>query len=138
MIVRFFVPGKPVPKGRPRVTKWGTYTPKSTVEYERRIKNAWLDLKALPFPPNTPLFINVHVHFEIPKSESKKKRAALNGQPHTKRGDLDNVVKCVLDALNEMAFPDDSAVVAIFADKYWDENPRTEITIGEWKVTYVE
>ena len=32
--VRFFVDGRPVPKGRPRVTRHGTYTPKSTREYE--------------------------------------------------------------------------------------------------------
>ena len=27
--VHFFVDGRPVPKGRPRVTRHGTYTPKS-------------------------------------------------------------------------------------------------------------
>lgn len=38
--VRFFVDGRPVPKGRPRVTRHGTYTPKSTREYEAAIRAA--------------------------------------------------------------------------------------------------
>lgn len=36
------VTGKPVPKGRPRFTRYGgTYTPPTTVEYENRVADAW-------------------------------------------------------------------------------------------------
>ncbi len=36
------VHGKPVPKGRPRFTRYGgTYTPATTVEYENRVADAW-------------------------------------------------------------------------------------------------
>lgn len=34
------VPGPPVPKGRPRVTRFGTHTPARTREYEARCKEA--------------------------------------------------------------------------------------------------
>jgi len=36
------VDGKPVPKGRPRFSKYGgVYTPATTVEYENRVADAW-------------------------------------------------------------------------------------------------
>lgn len=47
--VRFFVDGRPVPKGRARVTRHGTYTPKSTREYEAAIRAAWERENVMPF-----------------------------------------------------------------------------------------
>lgn len=37
VIASFTVDGRPVPKGRPRVTQHGTYTPQRTRDYERRV-----------------------------------------------------------------------------------------------------
>lgn len=39
----FTIPGDPMGKGRPRVSKFGTYTPKKTVEYENLVKRILLD-----------------------------------------------------------------------------------------------
>jgi len=132
--ITFTVPGRPVPKGRPRVTRFGTYTPDSTKKYEAAVRKAWQDQSGQTFPADTPLAVIVSVHFEIPKSISKKQRLALEGQPHTKqRGDLDNVVKSVLDALNGAAFPDDAAVCFIIASKDFHTEPCTEVTIMKKK-----
>lgn len=133
MSVTIIVPGKPVPKGRPRVTKWGTFTPKTTVEYESRIKAAWEAASASPFPGGAPLLVDIVAYFEIPKSESKRKQAAMQDTPHIKRGDIDNVAKCCLDALNGLAFPDDGAVCVIRAEKRWAKNPHTDITVSLWE-----
>ena len=130
MTIRFTVPGRPVPKGRPRVTRYGTYTPKATVEYERSIRESWSAQSGQSFPAGTPLFVTVSAHFEIPRSLSKKARLALRFAPHTRHhGDLDNVVKSVLDALNGHAFPDDCAVCMIHASKDYRDEPGTEVTI---------
>ena len=47
-----------------------------------------------------------------------------------RRGDLDNVLKITLDALNGVAYADDSQITRIEANRYDDkDNPRVEIGI---------
>jgi len=63
----------------------------------------------------------------IPKSKSSK----LDGTPHYKRPDNDNLQKMYLDCL-QMAgniLTDDSIVSEIHAYKVYSKNPRTEIVI---------
>lgn len=53
----------------------------------------------------------------MPESWSKKKRAAMIGQPHQQRPDLDNYLKAFLDAtLNE-----DGHIWNVHASKIWGE-----------------
>lgn len=48
----------------------------------------------------------------------------------SKRGDLDNRIKVVLDALQGVAYADDKQVIEIHAYRYDDkENPRIEIDV---------
>ena len=42
-----------------------------------------------------------------------------DGQPDTMKPDIDNIVKSVLDALNGVAWEDDSSVTHVEADKAW-------------------
>ena len=133
-IIQFVVPGPPVPKARPRVTQYGTYTPKRTLDYEKAVYTAWKQQSGVVFQADTPLIVYVYAHFAIPKSLSEKKKQALVGQPYTKqRGDMDNIVKAVLDALNKHAFADDSAVCAIVALKDYQPTPTTTVIIKEYK-----
>lgn len=130
MITSFVVPGHPIPKARPRVTRYGTYTPASTVDYELRVRKAWLAVGGAEFPPDTPLSVTVVANFQIPKSISKRMRILMEGAFHTKhRGDIDNVVKSVLDALNGYAFPDDCIVCVVHCMKRWASEPSTVVTI---------
>ena len=46
-----------------------------------------------------------------------------------KRPDWDNVGKIVTDALNGVAYDDDSQIVSASVEKYYSEEPRTEIKI---------
>ena len=47
-----------------------------------------------------------------------------------KRGDLDNLLKAVLDALNGVAYGDDEQVVRIEANRYDDKRaPRVEVHV---------
>ena len=140
--VSFMVPGEPVAKGRPRFSvrkskDGGAYvsvrTPDKTVIYENQVKLEYRDQTGgFKFPDDAMLEIEIEAYFSIPKSASKKKRAAmLTGDIRpTKRPDADNVLKC-MDALNGIAFRDDSQIVRATIDKYYDAAPRMIVTISE-------
>lgn len=128
--VLFFVDGRPVPKGRPRVTRHGTYTPKSTQEYEAAVRAAWEQQYIMPFAEGDALALDVAAYFPIPKGTAKKRSAEMNRRPYLKRGDLDNIVKAVMDALNGYAYPDDAAIYSISARKlYTDGEPFTAVIL---------
>lgn len=130
-MIHFVIPGEPKAKARPRVTTKGiTYTPKSTVEYENWVKQCYL-VKYGQTMLEGEVKATIKAYFGIPKSTSKKKRKSmLNGEIRpTKKPDTDNIAKSVLDSLNGIAYKDDSAVVALQVDKYFDENPRVEVTL---------
>lgn len=49
-----------------------------------------------------------------------------------RRGDLDNSIKVLLDALKGVAFVDDAQVVAIYATRFDDKaRPRVEVVVDE-------
>lgn len=133
MKVEFTVPGIPVGKSRPRFTKDGhTYTPQKTREYEDKVVQCWQYQSGKGFAAGVPLKAIVTAFFTVPKSTSKKKAAALDGAPHIKRPDADNVAKAILDALNGHAYNDDSAIAALTVWKYQTTGAsRVEVIIEE-------
>jgi len=129
----FVIYGQPVAKGRPRLGKWGTYTPPKTIEYENLVKLSYIEkFRNEPLLENQ-LKISIKFYFQIPKSVSKKKKQAmLEGKiMHDKRPDLDNCIKSITDALNGIAYKDDNQIVQIHACKFYSEEPRTEVCIEE-------
>ena len=118
MKVTFKVPGIPVGNGRPRFMKSGhTYTPQKTRDYEDKVVQCWECQSRKGFAAGVPLRGTVTAFFTVPKSTSKKKAAALDGTPHTKRPDADNVAKAILAALNGHAYNDDSAIAMLTVRK---------------------
>lgn len=127
------IDGVPVAKGRPRLGRYGTYTPKKTQEYEEYVKMCWVAKYGSIQPSEQPLEMNIVFYMPIPKSYSKKQRAEmLNGRiKHTKKPDIDNLIKSVLDALNGLAYADDSQIIKVTAVKRYAETGSTELTIKE-------
>ena len=131
--IELTVPGEPRGKARPRVTRSGiTYTPTKTVNYETFIKG----LFAAKYPDFMPLEqvlkAEITAYLLIPKSTSKKKEGMMKMgiiKP-TKRPDVDNVLKAVLDALEGLAYKNDNQIVRVIIDKDYSERPRMEITIS--------
>ena len=105
------VNGKVVGKQRPRVTRHGTYTPKETKEYEKKIADAWRELGVAPF--EGPVEVTVFVERKMPDSRPKK----LLSEPDIYKPDADNILKVVQDALNGVAYLDDKYVVDAFVKK---------------------
>jgi Holliday junction resolvase RusA-like endonuclease len=130
MMIKFKIPGEPQGKGRARVTKFGTYTPEKTQNYEAFIKIIAKE-STKEFYQNEPLMINISAYYAIPKSVSKKKRMEMQIMKinPTKKPDLDNIVKVVCDALNGICYRDDSQIVSVVANKYYAEIPSVQVLI---------
>lgn len=137
--VKFTVPGQPKGKARARTVRRGggksfSYTPEGTVLYENLIKTCYLqDAGHVLFNDGQPLAVSITAFYEVPKSYSKKKKQEmLDGQLYpTKKPDIDNIAKCVLDALNKLAYRDDTQVVRLHMEKHYAEIPRVEVEIRE-------
>lgn len=110
---RFTVPGNPVPKARPRVANGHAYTPLATLEAEGLVQLAARKAGVRPLlgPVRLSLFF---------------------ARGDLRRCDLDNLAKLVQDALNGIAYEDDSQIVELQATKVLDrEKPRTEVVVSE-------
>lgn len=138
-MISFKVMGEPIGKGRPRVTARGgkfahAYTPKRTKEYEDKIRFEFMasTCEKMPvFTKGIPLKVDAIIAFGIPQSYSKKKREQCQRGllVPTKKPDIDNVLKCVFDALSGYAFYDDSQITEISSEKIYADEPYVEIKI---------
>lgn len=132
--IYFIVPGEVRPKERPRFTRSGrVFTPKKTQEYERKVKAAYMSEcpSGMAFPDCSVEMV-LNIYMQVPKSYSKKKRDhMICFEFPTKKPDIDNQIKAVADALNGVAYTDDSQIVSITVNKFWSEESRAEITLRE-------
>lgn len=135
----FVVRGEPVAKGRPKFTTRGGFvraiTPEKTANYETLVKLSFQEQcpDAVPFPKDVPLYVIVNAFFSIPKSASKKKAEAMRDcaiRP-TKKPDCDNLAKIICDALNGIAYYDDSQVVTLEVRKFYSDEPEVYVRICE-------
>lgn len=123
------IPGPPIAKKRPRFVRRGkfvsAYNPQETEE------GRWLWDATLQLGPDfgiimVPLELSLSFHMPIPASMSKKARAVAIY--HTKKPDVDNCVKFVLDCLNGVLYRDDCLIYKIEAVKLYSHDPRTVIS----------
>lgn len=128
-MIQLVITGDPCAKQRPRVCKWGTYTPEKTVNYETLVKELFIvsGQKKL----EGPIYMRVIAEFGIPKSDSKKTRELkLAGTlKHTKKPDYDNVAKIISDALNGLAYDDDSQIYDAHVTKIYSESPKVTVLL---------
>lgn len=135
MKITFTVPGKPQGKGRPRFTKNGrTYTPEKTAEYEALIKRMYLLQGGKLFEGAVKL--SILILYPIPKSTTKKDRELMVSGSilPTKKPDGDNVEKAVADALNKVAYLDDSQIIEAKWQKIYaadDEHIGLVVTVSD-------
>ena len=116
--------GEPVTQGRPRFTKTGhTYDPQRSRNYKQLVR-FWVTqhLKKIDgFKPyENALCVDLTFYLGIPTSWSKQKRIqASQGQirPIVRNGDIDNMVKAILDANNGLLWVDDAIITDLSARK---------------------
>lgn len=124
-MVYFFVPGKVQGKARPRFSsRSGTvYTPSKTKSYERQIKEAYEVQEGLCREGR--VMVVIEAVFPIPKSWTRaKKAAAMAGKIPPGKPDIDNILKVVLDGLNDVAYEDDKQVVLTQCKKVYADTTR--------------
>lgn len=124
MSIRIIVPGAPIPKARPRMTRVGhVYTPKRTADYEKLIglkARAAVAAGGETFPEGVPVRATINIALPPPK----KHREAPTSKP-----DIDNYIKAALDGINGIVLHDDSQIVSIHADKVYSEKPRLDMIL---------
>lgn len=120
----FEVRGEVVGSARPRVTRHGTYMPAKTRRYRETIKGNFIEQGGRVM--RGPLSVRIDVYRKLPKSRPKR----MESEPDTYKPDVDNIAKNVLDALNGLAWEDDSQVVALTVRK-WPRRRDDELIFVE-------
>ena len=89
--------------------------------------------KGFRFPDDAMLDLRILAYYSIPKSGSKKlkEQKLANIIRPTKKPDMDNVVKMIADALNQVAYKDDTQIVDCQVRKFFSEEPRVEVIIRQ-------
>ena len=133
--IELSIDGLPIGKGRPKVTsRFGhafAYTPTRTKDYEQKIKMTYINNYTYFHRLDGPLEATINQYFPVPKGTSKVKHQKMinNEIQHTKKPDIDNIIKSILDGLNGLAYEDDSQIVSLTANKYYSDNPRVDVSI---------
>jgi Holliday junction resolvase RusA-like endonuclease len=121
-----FIPLQPMAAPRPRVTRNGTYNDPKYTNYKKAIA---LIVKSKFKVSDKPIGMYVDFYFEQPKSWSKKKKEETLW--HTSKPDIDNLQKGVKDALNGIAYVDDSQVCYVITRKQYSFRIGIMIEIKE-------
>lgn len=138
-MVKFTVPGNPQGKARAKTVrnrytgKVNSFTPEKTLLYENLITEIFETASHERWMNGEPLKVSIVAFYPIPKSTSNnKKTLMLAGQLRpTKKPDADNVAKVICDALNGIAYHDDTQVVELTVHKYFGEVPKVRVQIQE-------
>ena len=127
----FVVKGDPRGKGRPRFTKSGhAYTDENTKQYESLV--AWSYRMASGYKFTSPVRVTIMAHFKPPNKSKKVVGDMLDGHIlPTKKPDVDNIAKIILDGLNGIAWDDDTQVVELIVSKHYSKEPRVAVMIEE-------
>ena len=129
--IKFEAPGQPQHKQRPRWSRTRMYSPKDTVNYETYIKEMFVISYPDFIPLEGPLRMTLTAWLMIPKSTSKKRMKLMIERiiiPE-KKPDHDNIVKIVSDALEKLAYKNDSQIATCIFHKWYAIRPRLEIEI---------
>lgn len=125
--IQFTIPAKAVPKGRPRMGRYGAYTPQKTRDFENLVS-----VTASQYAQNAtemPLAIEITFVMCPAASWSKSRfREALNGQIFP-RPDIDNLAKAILDGLNGVIYADDSQIYKLTAMKKYGEKDEIHVCV---------
>ncbi len=160
--VLIWIPGKPVPQGRYRTSSFlvnlrallasrgkvkpiiqtTQYTPKETTEFKKKVKISYMkDYKTML--EGDAFWVDVYSMYALGASDVNKKtgkptasgRRKLSGETmRTSKPDCDNLSKVIFDALNKIAFTDDSHIVSTRHYKFYHREEGTILHIRTLEV----
>lgn len=130
------IPGaEPQGQPRPRVYhNYGrivTHSPHNAYYHKIMLAAISARMQKGAFPPDGNISVVADVYFALPKSLTKKEKAArLASLYHTQKPDCDNLAKAILDALvAARLITDDRQVASLCIIKKWAEKHNTKIEI---------
>ena len=137
-MISLYFPFPAVPKERPRAGKGGHfYTPKKTAQFERRVAEFFRNSRQKCLEEGC---LSVSITFNLPHTKkverefSKRENAGVQAIYRPVKPDLDNLTKSVLDALNRLAWSDDSQIIYIQVMKFYNRLcPNGSISITAFK-----
>ena len=134
-VISFVVPGTPVGKGRPKFARRGnfvtTYTPEKTASYENLVRVKAEEAMVGQSLIDGPVSVSIILLVTPPASWSQKKqREALAGSIlPTSKPDMDNVIKGLFDACNEIVWKDDKQVAELHVSKRYAERAEASMRV---------
>ena len=148
-LISFTVYGEPIPwkraraktvtakedkNGKKKKSKIRFFEDSKVSEYKKKVIEAFEESGGRVYGKDVPLRMSIRFYLSVPMSASERKKENLIAKFFpTKRPDNDNLYKGIADALNKVAYYDDSQIVITHIHKLWSINPRAEISISEVK-----
>jgi Holliday junction resolvase RusA-like endonuclease len=137
--MEFEIAGAPVGKRRPRFSTVNGFAQAikvdADVEYENMVRLMFRLNKPTDYDLfDKPVRVRIEAHFPIPKSFSKKRaeEAAAGAIHPQKKPDADNIAKIICDALNNIAYGDDTQVIELTVVKKYAREPKVKVSISAY------
>lgn len=126
MTQTFVILGDPRPQGRPRFARMGgfvkAYDPKGSREYKQTLA-AQIAAQNPEYIPEGAISLECEFIFARPKSLPKKV------VDHTRKPDLDNIIKALKDAMTGIVWKDDAQIVSLTARKEYGDVPQIWVRV---------
>jgi Holliday junction resolvase RusA-like endonuclease len=127
-----WIRGDPIPLQRARSTKRGiTYDPQKDLKYQVGIQlKSQINFKYDYSSLDGNLSLDIKFYFEMPASWSAKKKEKFAGKRKGSRPDTSNCFKFYEDVMQDIGiYKDDSQIVAISAEKFYDDGQGARVVI---------
>ena len=137
MEIHFIIEGRAQPQGRPRAVRMGAgvrmYDPPKSKAYKQMVSTkvrSHMNLNGIQMLTE-PLAVHLNFYFTPPKSYSKKRIRAIEAKEElfTKKPDLDNLAKSILDSCNNLLFKDDSQIVGLTIGKHYGHEDYVDVKV---------
>ena len=136
-MIHFKIEGRGVPQGRPRAVRMGAgvrmYDPPKSKAYKQMVSakvRSYMKINGIQ-TITEPLAVHLNFYFTPPKSYSKKRIRAIEAKEElfTKKPDLDNLAKSILDSCNNLLFKDDSQIVGLTIGKHYGHEDYVDVKV---------
>ena len=136
-MIHFKIEGKPVPQGRPRAVRMGAgvrmYDPPKSKVYKQMVAakvRSYMKINGIQ-TISEPIAVHLNFYFTPPKSYSKKRIRAIEAKEElfTKKPDVDNLAKSILDSCNNLLFKDDSQIIGLTIGKHYGHEDYVDVKV---------
>lgn len=126
-MIKITLTGEPIAKMRPRITRKGAYDPQHSQKHACKFQVLSQINGRNPFSNDIAIEIEMNFYFHCPSNKMNLLHWGI--MDHVEKPDVDNICKFYLDVLNKIIYEDDKQIIQCIGNKFYSEDPRTEIKI---------